>query len=197
MTTLFFTEKSIMNRVITSAYTLFFAAMTTVLLVAPGHSLAADAKEIEAEARDALTRLYETNPTAKELSTTAEAILVFPDILKAGLMIGGQGGNGALFVDGKAVSYYNIAAASFGLQAGAQTFAYAMFLMTDTAREYLDSSNGWEVGVGPTLVVVDEGIAKTLTTTTAKDDVYAFIFGQEGMMAGMGLQGSKITKINP
>ncbi len=186
-----------MNRVITSAYTFFFAAMTAVILVTPGHALAADAKEIEAEARDALTKLYETNPAAKELSETAEAVLVFPDILKAGLMIGGQGGNGALFVDGQAVAYYNIAAASFGLQAGAQTFAYAMFLMTDTAREYLDSSNGWEVGVGPTLVVVDEGIAKTLTTTTAKDDVYAFIFGQEGMMAGMGLQGSKITKIDP
>jgi lipid-binding SYLF domain-containing protein len=197
MAALSFTEKSIMNRVITGAYTLFFAAMTTVLLVAPGHSLAADAREIEANARDALTRLYETKPAAKELSTTAEAVLVFPDVLKAGLMIGGQGGNGALFVDGKVVSYYNIAAASFGLQAGAQTFAYAMFLMTDAAREYLDSSNGWEVGVGPTLVVVDEGIAKTLTTTTAKDDVYAFIFGQKGMMAGVGLQGSKITKIDP
>jgi lipid-binding SYLF domain-containing protein len=186
-----------MNRVITSAYTLFFAAMTTLLLVTPGHSLAADAKEIEGKAREALTRLYATNPTAKELSTTAEAVLVFPAVLKAGLGIGGQGGNGALFVDGKVVSYYNIAAASIGLQAGAQTFAYAMFLMTDTAREYIDSSKGWEVGVGPTLVVVDDGIAKTLTTTTTKDDVYAFIFGQEGMMAGMGLQGSKITKIDP
>jgi lipid-binding SYLF domain-containing protein len=186
-----------MNRVITSAYTLFFAAMTTLLLVTPGHSLAADAKEIEAEARDALTRLYEANPAAKELSTTAKAVLVFPDVLKAGLIIGGQGGDGVLFVDGKAVSYYNIAAASYGLQAGAQTFAYAMFLMTDAAQEYLDSSDGWEVGIGPSLVVVDEGIAKTLTTTTAKDDVYAFIFGQKGMMAGLGLQGSKITEIDP
>ena len=169
----------------------------TALLVMPGHSQAADEKEIETEAREALTRLYETNPTAKELSKTAEAVLVFPKILKAGLIIGGQGGNGALFVDGKVVSYYNIAAASYGLQAGAQTFAYAMFLMTDAAEEYLDSSKGWEVGVGPTLVVVDDGIAKTLTTTTAKDDVYAFIFGQEGIMGGLGIQGSKITKINP
>jgi lipid-binding SYLF domain-containing protein len=186
-----------MNRVITRAYTLFFVAMTTVILITPGHSLAADAKKIEAEAREALTRLYETDPTAKELSKTTEAVLVFPRILKAGLIIGGQGGNGALFVDGQVVAYYNIAAASYGLQAGAQTFAYAMFLMTDAAREYLHSSNGWEVGVGPTLVVVDDGVAKTLTTTTAKDDVYAFIFGQEGMMAGLGIQGSKITKINP
>lgn len=95
------------------------------------------------------------------------------------------------------VGYYNIAAASYGLQAGAQEFAYAMFLMTDAARQYIDTSDGWEVGVGPSVVVVDDGVAKTLTTTTAKDDVYTFIFGQKGMMAGLGIQGSKITKINP
>jgi lipid-binding SYLF domain-containing protein len=185
-----------MNRLINTARTFIFCALTVAILVASGQSLAADAKKIESEARDALTRLYETNPTAKELSETADAILVFPHILKAGLIIGGQGGNGALFVDGEVVAYYNIAAASYGLQAGAQTFAYAMFLMTDAAREYLDSSNGWEVGIGPSLVVVDDGVAKTLSTTTAKEDVYAFIFGQEGLMAGLGIQGSKITRID-
>ena len=186
-----------MNRIVSTACTLILSAVATAILVAPNHSLAADAKEIASESKDALTRLYETNPTAKELSKTAEAVLVFPNILKAGLMIGGQGGNGALFVDGEVVAYYNIAAASYGLQVGAQTFAYAMMLMTDAARKQIDSSKGWEVGVGPSLVVVDDGIAKTLTTTTAKDDVYAFIFGQEGMMAGLGIQGSKITKIDP
>ena len=186
-----------MNRIISTACTLIFSAIATAILVTPNHSLADDAKEIETEARSALTRLYETNTTAKELGKTAEAVLVFPDILKAGLIIGGQGGNGALFVDGQVVAYYNISAASYGLQAGAQTFAYAMFLMTDTARKQIDSSKGWEVGVGPSLVVVDDGVAKSLTTTTAKDDVYAFIFGQEGMMAGLGIQGSKITKIDP
>jgi lipid-binding SYLF domain-containing protein len=72
-----------------------------------------------------------------------------------------------------------------------------MFLMTDTARAYIDKSKGWEVGVGPTIVVVDEGAAKSLTTTTAKDDVYAFIFSQKGLMGGLGIQGSKITRIHP
>lgn len=186
-----------MNPITSTARTLILSVVATAMLVTSNYSLADDAKEIEAEARDALTRLYETNPTAKELGKTAEAILVFPDILKAGLIIGGQGGNGALFEDGQVVAYYNIAAASYGLQAGAQTFAYAMFLMTDSAREQIDSSDGWEVGVGPSLVVVDDGVAKTLTTTTAKDDVYAFIFGQEGLMGGLGIQGSKITKIDP
>ena len=72
-----------------------------------------------------------------------------------------------------------------------------MFFMTKDALDYLDSSSGFEVGVGPSIVVVDAGVAKTLTTTTAKSDVYAFIFGQKGLMAGLGLQGSKITRVNP
>jgi len=92
--------------------------------------------------------------------------------------------------------YYNIAAASFGLQAGIQGFAYAMFFMTDSALNYLANSAGFELGVGPNIVVVDAGMAKTLTTTTGRDDVYAFIFGQKGLMAGIGLQGSKITRVS-
>jgi len=72
---------------------------------------------------------------------------------------------------------------------------YAMFLMTDAAVSYLDKSGGWEIGVGPSVVILDAGKARTLTTTTAKDDVYAFIWGQQGLMAGAGVQGSKITRI--
>ena len=175
--------------------------LLTVIIVGlafiAGQAFAADTAAIERDAKAALAKLYETTPKAKMLGEKAKAILVFPSILKAGLIIGGQGGNGALLVDGKAVAYYNIAAASYGLQAGAQTFGYAMFLMTDSARSYMDKSDGWEVGVGPTIVVVDEGAAKSLTTTTAKDDVYAFIFSQKGLMGGLGIQGSKITKLKP
>ena len=68
--------------------------------------------------------------------------------------------------------------------------------MTDSALKYLDKSDGWEIGTGPSIVIVDEGMARALTTTTAKDDVYAFFFSQKGLMAGLGLQGSKISKIN-
>jgi len=78
----------------------------------------------------------------------------------------------------------------------AQSFGYVLFLMTDSAVKYLDRSDGWEIGVGPSVVVVDEGIASTLTTTTLKSDVYAFVFDQKGLMAGIGLQGSKITKMH-
>ena len=77
-----------------------------------------------------------------------------------------------------------------------QTFSYVLILMKKSAVDYLDKSDGWEVGVGPSIVIVDQGKAKTLTTTTAKDDVYAFIFGQSGLMGGLGLQGTKIKKID-
>jgi lipid-binding SYLF domain-containing protein len=103
--------------------------------------------------------------------------------VKAGFLVGAQYGEGALLVKGEAAAYYNIAAASYGLQTGVQSFGYAMFLMTDSAREYLDKSSGWGIGAGPSVVLVDVGMAKTLTTTTMKDDVYAFVFGQKGLMA--------------
>ncbi|MBK6509345.1 MAG: lipid-binding SYLF domain-containing protein [Haliea sp.] len=186
-----------MQRISRTVFTLLMAALTTAFLATPHPAQAADVAQIERDAIAALAKLYDTTPAAKVLGDKAKAILVFPSILKAGLIIGGQGGNGALFVDGKVVGFYNTAAASYGLQAGAQEFAYAMFLMTDSAIESVKKADGWEVGVGPSLVLVDEGVAKSLTTTTAKDDVYAFIFGQKGLMAGIGIQGSKITKINP
>jgi lipid-binding SYLF domain-containing protein len=158
---------------------------------------AANAAELGRDAQAALQKLYAGVPAAKALGAQAQAVLVFPKVTKAGLGVGGQFGEGALIRGGKAVAYYNTAGASFGLQAGAQTFGYAMFFMNDAALKQLDKAEGFEVGVGPSVVVVDEGMAKTTTTTTMKDDIYAFIFGQKGLMAGLGVQGNKITKISP
>ncbi len=157
---------------------------------------AASAAEINQEANAALSKLYESTPAAKILAEKAKGILIFPRIVKAGLVVGGQYGEGCLRVGGKTVGYYNTVAASYGLQAGAQAFSYAMFFITDEALNYLNKSEGWEIGVGPSVVIVDAGVARTLTTTTLKSDVYAFIFGQKGLMAGIGLQGSKISKID-
>lgn len=156
-----------------------------------------NAAEIDREADKALKKLYQTSPAAAKLAKTAKAILIYPKILKAGLGVGGHHGEGALKKQGKTVAYYNTVAGSYGLQIGAQSFGYAMFFMDDTALKYLNSSDGWEVGVGPSIVIVDEGLAKTLTTTTAKDSVYVFTFNQAGLMAGTGIQGSKITRIHP
>jgi lipid-binding SYLF domain-containing protein len=156
---------------------------------------AATAAELNADGKSALSRLYAQSAKAKKYGGQARAILVFPKIVKAGLMIGGMGGEGVLFVNGKAAGYYKIGAASFGLQAGGQSFSYALFLMNDKALTYLKKSDGWAIGSGPSVVVVDKGAAMSTTSTTIAKDVYAFPFGQKGLMAGLGLEGSKITPI--
>jgi lipid-binding SYLF domain-containing protein len=160
-------------------------------LVVPG---AAVAQGADGEAAAALEALYKSTPEARTLAETAKGILVFPKIKKAGFIVGAQYGSGTLFQNSRPAGHYRMTAGSYGLQAGVQGFSYAMFFMTDGALKYLDNSAGFEIGVGPSIVVVDAGKAKTLTTTTARADVYAFIYGQKGLMAGLGLQGSKITR---
>jgi lipid-binding SYLF domain-containing protein len=180
----------------------FAAALALLTLASTGRLLGQDKGKTEAakltsESQAALKKLSTTVPLAKELAKTAEAILVFPQITKAGLGIGGQYGEGTLLKNGAAAGYYKTTGASFGLQAGGQKYGYAMFFMNAKAIDQLDDANGFEVGVGPSIVVVDEGMGKSTTTKTLKDDVYAFIFGQKGLMAGLGIQGNKITKITP
>lgn len=154
------------------------------------------ADEIDDDAAAALRALYDRTPSARVLGEKAAGILVFPNIVKAGFLVGAQFGDGTLFRGGRKVANYRSLAGSYGFQAGAQMFEYAMFLMTPAAVEDLDKSDGWEIGVGPSIVVLDEGAAKTLTTTTMQSDVYAFVFDQKGLMAGAGIQGSKIARIN-
>ncbi len=185
-------ETSTMRRTILMALVL---AAVLVLTQGNGVAHAASAAGIDADVDAALMKLYEEQPVTKMLAERAAAILVFPNMVKAGFLVGAQYGEGALLKKGRTVGYYNSVAASYGLQAGAQTFGYVLFLMTNSAVHYLNRSGGWEIGAGPSIVVADEGIARTLTSTTLKSDVYAFIFDQKGLMAGVGIQGSKITKI--
>jgi lipid-binding SYLF domain-containing protein len=178
------------------AIALVLVTVTTITLNARG-ALAASASEIDRNATAALRTLYANTPGAKDLATQAKGILVFPNIVKGGFIIAGQYGDGALRKAGKTVGYYRSIAASYGLQAGVQSFGYVLLFMDDESLEYLDQSNGWEIGTGPSVVVLDKGFGKSLTSTTLQKGVYAFIFGQKGLMAGLGLQGSKITKITP
>ncbi len=159
----------------------------------PAHG--ASKGEIDREVRAALQTLYDSEPGAKELQGKAKAVLVFPDIVKGGFIIGGQYGEGALLKNGRTVGYYNTVAASYGLQVGVQSFGYALFFMTDEDLDYLEGSDGWEIGSGPSVVIADSGMAKSLSTTTAQEGVFAFFFSQRGLMAGLGLQGTKITQI--
>jgi lipid-binding SYLF domain-containing protein len=140
--------------------------------------------------------LYADSDTARILGESAKGILVFPSIVKGGFLVGGQYGEGGLFVDGKQIGRYNTVQLSYGLQAGLQKYGYALFFMTDDALNWVQSAQGWELGVGPTIVVIDEGVGKNLSSTTLKSDVYAFFFSQKGLMGGMGVQGTKISKIN-
>ena len=158
---------------------------------------AASAAEISASSRTALRDLYAGNPAAKTLGAKARAILVFPSIMKGGFIFGAELGDGALLKGGRTAGYYRTTGISYGFQAGVQKYGYALFLMNDSALKYLDQSEGFEIGTGPSVVIVDEGVAGGLSTSTARDDIYAFIFDQKGLMAGLGLQGSKITRFNP
>ena len=163
-----------------------------------GGQLANSASDITRDSNAALQNLYASNPEARQLARRAKGILVFPDIVKAGFLVGAQyGSGGALFKNGRTAGYYNILAGSYGFQAGVQSFSYALFFMDNASLNYLNRSEGWEIGVGPSIVIVDKGMAKSLTTTTAQNGVYAFVFGEEGLMAGLGLQGSKISRIDP
>ncbi len=156
---------------------------------------AAAAEELNEQAATALQALYKSNPVAESLSKQAKAILVFPKIVKAGLVFGGSYGEGVLTKGGKFSGYYNSVSASWGWQAGAESYGYVVFLTTDKAIKYLEKSRGWEVGVGPSIVVVNEGAAKNLSSTTLKKDAYAFIFDQQGLMASLSIEGTKISPI--
>ena len=173
--------------------------LAVALVVAAWTTLrSAEAKsgaDINRDVDVALTRLYASVPEAKALGAKAAGILVFPSVVKAGFLFGAQYGDGALRQRGRTTGYYNTVAASYGLQAGVQEFGYALFFMSDSALAYLSRTDGFEIGVGPSIVLVDEGMARTITSTTMQHDIYAFVFEQRGLMAGMGLQGSKITRI--
>lgn len=156
---------------------------------------ATSAEELNKDSAQALQTLYKTHPFAETIGKNAKAILVFPHILKAGLVFGGSYGEGVLTKGSHFAGYYNSVSASWGWQAGAESYGYVVFLMSDKAVQYLDKSKGWEIGVGPSVVVVDEGVAKNLSSSTLKNDAYAFIFDQQGLMASLSIEGTKISPI--
>ena len=182
-----------------------FAAVSSLFLancahepVTQANASSAHSSEIAAESRAALNDLYAHNPEARRAGKHAIAVLVFPKILKAGFVVGGQGGNGTLFgADGSVKGYYQTAGASYGLEAGAQKFGYAVFLTRKADLNKLMTADGWDIGTEPNVTVVDRGAAATITTKTGYKGSYAFFFDQKGLMAGISLKGSKITRIHP
>jgi lipid-binding SYLF domain-containing protein len=184
------TMKALKALFLTTALATAGLVMTTAI---PAY--AATEADLNQDSDQALAALYKLHPFAEKLSHNAKAILIFPSVVKAGLIFGGAYGEGELKKGSQVLGYYNSITGSWGLQAGAQSYSYVVFLMTDKAARYIHKSHGWEIGVGPTVVIVDEGKAKNLSSSTLKDDAYAFIYGQQGLMAGISLEGTKISRI--
>ncbi len=185
-----------MNNIRSTLRNLILVAVATFSLCAiSSPAMAASAEDLNADSAQALKNLYDHNPVAESIGKNAKAILIFPKVIKAGLVFGGSYGEGVLMKNGNIVDYYNSVSASWGWQAGAQSYSYVVFLMNDKAEQYLEKSEGWSFGVGPTVVVVDAGVAKDLSTTTMKDDAYAFIYDQQGLMASLSIEGTKISRI--
>ncbi len=178
---------------------LLLGMVAAVVLVTPAQAgKSREALELERQARVALTKLYADNGAARHLKTRAKAILTFPRVIKVGFMGGIQVGTGVLMdLEGKTLGYYNTTAGSFGYQAGIKGFHYTLFLLNNKAIDRLTSAGGFELGVGPSLVVLDAGMAKKMSSTTVQKGVYAFIFDQKGIMGGAGIEGTKISKFHP
>ncbi len=146
-------------------------------------------------ARAALADLCAKNAGAASLAAGAKGVLVFPQVTKGGFIVGGYHGQGRMIQNGRIAGAYQTTGLSYGLQAGLQQFAYAMFFMSEEDLRHLDKSGGWELGTAPNITIIDAGAATSLSTTSARKGVYCFFFDQTGLMAGLGLQGSKINKV--
>jgi lipid-binding SYLF domain-containing protein len=167
-----------------------------VLLVSLSPSVyAASATEIDAKVNAIMKNLYEEVNAAKQLADKADGILVFPSIIKAGLGIGGEYGEGALRIKGRTVSYYNTVTASIGFQFGVQSKAVVLMFMTKKALTDFRNSEGWEVGVDGSVAIATFGAGGSIDSNTLKNPIIGFIFNNKGLMYNLSLEGSKITRI--
>jgi lipid-binding SYLF domain-containing protein len=173
------------------------AALMTAMAITSNARLAPSPADLDRDCRQAMQSLQASQPFAARLAHEARAVLIFPNIVKAGFVFGGSYGEGELLSGRSVDGYYNSVSGSWGLQAGVQSYGYVVFLMSEKAVRYIHQTHGLEIGVGPTIVIVNEGLAKNLSTSTLRDDAYAYIFNQQGLMAGISIEGTKISRIHP
>ncbi len=180
---------SIMKTIL-SSFSLFF-----LVLILSNPAQAASANVIDVKADDALKRFHSEVGGAKELTSKSYGVLVFPSVVKAGIGIGGEYGEGALRINRKTVDYYSTVAASIGFQLGAQTKTVILLFMTKAALTGFRNSDGWEVGVDGSVALLKVGAGGSLDTTNVKAPVVGVVFGNKGLMYNLTLEGSKMTKI--
>ncbi len=149
------------------------------------------------DARAVATRdeLFRTVPAARALADKSAGVLVFPSVTQAGFVVGGQYGEGVLFEGGVPKGYYNITGGSFGLQIGAQSFSQVYMFTTPEALRTFRSTKGFEVGAGLDFAVADMGTSGQISSSTLQKPVVVWIFGQQGLMAGIKVEGQKITEM--
>ena len=161
-----------------------------------GPSPAATRPDLERAADATLARLVKSRPETERMLREAKGAMVFPEIIKGGLLVGGATGEGVLRIGGKTAGRYRSAAVSYGLQFGFATFGYGMLMMDRGSLDYVRRSDGWEVGVGPHVTVVDKSFARKLSTTSAQSGIYVFFLNQQGFFGGTGIEGAKISRIS-
>ncbi|WP_296058567.1 YSC84-related protein [uncultured Amphritea sp.] len=173
-----------------------FLLTISFLAFMPDSSNAASAQEIDAKVNQALKEFYRHSPAGKELAGKAVGVLVFPDVIKAGIGIGGEYGEGALRVGGKTAAYYNVASASIGFQLGAQIKSEILLFMTHKALEHFRKSDGWEAGVDGSVALATVGAGGKIDSNTVQQPIIGFIFSNKGLMYNLSIEGSKITRID-
>ena len=175
-----------------------FAALNVAIsLLGSPAAFAASKEEINADVRQAVQNFYKHTSAGKELAQKASGMLVFPNVIKAGIGIGGEYGEGALLMKGKTAAYYNIAAASIGFQLGAQARSQIILFMNENALGSFRRSKGWTAGVDGSVALATLGAGGSIDTETAKKPVIGFIFSNKGLMYNLTFEGSKISKIDP
>ena len=179
----------------TSTQTLSRLLILGLALLCSSATLAASKEEIDARVAEALEKFYEESPAGERLAARADGMLVFPRVVKAGIGIGGEYGEGALLIDGETVAYYSTAGASIGLQLGAQVKSQIILFMEPEALEKFRNSDGWEAGVDGSVAVAEFGAGGDLTTNSAQAPIIGFIFSNKGLMYNLTFEGSKMTKI--
>ncbi len=169
---------------------------------ATGSVMAEDRAVIDARVRLAITQLYAAIPAAKQLAPRARGMLVMPDVVKGGLIVGGSYGEGALVLnngsgkyDGAPTEYYSVAAASLGLQIGVQTSSHVLIFMNDRGLSDFRRADGWEVGADAEVTFPEAGLNAQVNSTLLEKPIIGYVFGQDGFLAGVSLEGAKYSKI--
>ena len=155
----------------------------------------ANGSQIDAQVRASRDQLYAQYPQFQSLADRSAGVLIIPEIVKGGLIVGAAYGEGALLVGDAVVDYISVAAGSLGFQAGVQTFGQALFFVSPEALAAFRRADGWQLGVDAEATVLEDGVAASVTTNTVNQPIYELVYGQRGLLLGASLEGAKYNRL--